>query len=326
MKSKRDKSDEVNEAEEQAPRYTPGRLLREARERRQLSREQLASQLKLSSKLVTDLEEENYAALPAGVFVRGYLNSFARHLSMDAEALLAAYAEVEVPLVKAPKVANAVFRATSASKQHRRVKRWGSIAVVLILAVLTLIWLQDEIVRQFFDRSEEKANGIGTTALPKPLPRALPAPTDSDAATAAADAQAESDTNAAPEVPKINTDNMAPNHTVVSTAEPSQPEPEALKPDAPEPEPSAQPVTEDQLVLRASGDSWTEVTDAEGKQLVYELLRAGVTREVSGTAPFRLFLGNAPAVALQYNGSPVPIPRVTNEGVARLTVGVSGNR
>jgi cytoskeleton protein RodZ len=64
---------------------------------------------------------------------------------------------------------------------------------------------------------------------------------------------------------------------------------------------SRAPTGEDVLVIRANDESWAEVVDAHGYQLLYYLLHPGMVRHLQGQAPFRVFLGNAPAVDLNLN-------------------------
>jgi cytoskeleton protein RodZ len=67
---------------------------------------------------------------------------------------------------------------------------------------------------------------------------------------------------------------------------------------------SQAPQGEDVLVLRTQEETWAEVVDANGYQLLYYLLRPGMERRMQGKAPFRVFLGNAPAVDLSLNNEP----------------------
>ena len=64
---------------------------------------------------------------------------------------------------------------------------------------------------------------------------------------------------------------------------------------------SRAPTGEDVLVIKANDESWAEVVDANGYQLLYYPLRPGMVRRLQGQAPFRVFLGNAPAVDLILN-------------------------
>ncbi|HEB80454.1 MAG TPA: helix-turn-helix domain-containing protein [Chromatiales bacterium] len=78
-----------------------------------------------------------------------------------------------------------------------------------------------------------------------------------------------------------------------------------------------------ELVLRCRGTSWVEVRDASGRRLVYDLLHAGEVRRVSGTPPFRVLLGNAAGVQLEWDGRPVPLPHRPPGKVVQITVGAA---
>jgi cytoskeleton protein RodZ len=83
---------------------------------------------------------------------------------------------------------------------------------------------------------------------------------------------------------------------------PDVPAAEPLEPVS-EPVPPADVSTPNsRLVLRYSFDSWTEVRDADDRQLVYGLIKAGRDIEVDGPAPFEVFLGYGPGVSIEYNG------------------------
>ncbi len=79
--------------------------------------------------------------------------------------------------------------------------------------------------------------------------------------------------------------------------------------------------TNSRLLLELSKDSWVEVEDAKGKKLLYRLIKAPARRVVEGQAPFKVFLGNAPGVSLNYNGFPYDLTSHTDGDVAQLTIG-----
>ncbi len=79
------------------------------------------------------------------------------------------------------------------------------------------------------------------------------------------------------------------------------------------------------LTLHFSGESWAQVADAHGRLLLDGLQGAGASRSVSGTAPLRVVLGNAPAVALEVNGRPASLAAVTRRrGDAHFSVDAAG--
>ena len=122
-----------------------------------------------------------------------------------------------------------------------------------------------------------------------------------------------------------------PTAAFTDVAEPAAAEPEP-EPDAePEPEPAVveteEPVAdtladgEARISLTFTGDCWTEISDATGRRLFFEMGRAGRTVEVTGIAPFAVLLGNVDNVSVLLNGNDYPVS-TNNPGsrTARLTI------
>jgi cytoskeleton protein RodZ len=83
---------------------------------------------------------------------------------------------------------------------------------------------------------------------------------------------------------------------------------------------------EAELGVRFSALSWVEISDAEGRRLLEGLYAGGSVREVRGTAPLRVVLGNAPAVELELDGRPVPLTGLVHRnGSAYLSIDRGGN-
>ena len=81
-----------------------GALLKKARQAANISEQEMAERLNMSLRYLKALERNDRKALPAVVFVRGYILSYARELHLDPEPLLAAFhlekAEPEVKPVQ----------------------------------------------------------------------------------------------------------------------------------------------------------------------------------------------------------------------------------
>ncbi len=111
-----------------------------------------------------------------------------------------------------------------------------------------------------------------------------------------------------------------------SVAEPVQsvvqqePEPATAEPET---EPVEPPVAEGEVALSLtfSGDCWTEVSDATGRRLFFEMGRAGDTVDLAGVAPFAVLFGNVDNVSVRVDGDDYPLSS-TNPGsrMARLTI------
>ena len=70
---------------------------------------------------------------------------------------------------------------------------------------------------------------------------------------------------------------------------------------------AAAPDTGEAIVaLRVTQDSWFSVRDKNGKEVFSGLVHAGDTKEVTGTAPFKVTLGNKAGLeSLTLDGQPV---------------------
>lgn len=75
------------------------------------------------------------------------------------------------------------------------------------------------------------------------------------------------------------------------------------------------------LRITYSGDCWTEITDASGRRLFFDLGKAGRTIDLSGEAPFNVLFGDAANVSIEVNGGSFEIPAADRRGrTARLTI------
>jgi len=72
--------------------YT-GDLLRQVREARGLTIDQIANTTKIAIYYIRDLEAEEYEDLPAKVYVRGYLKQLAKLLKLDSEPMVRSYVD-----------------------------------------------------------------------------------------------------------------------------------------------------------------------------------------------------------------------------------------
>lgn len=68
---------------------TVGELLRGEREKSGISIHVLAKKIRVKEAFLTALEENRFGDLPAAVFVKGYIKSYARVLGFDADPMLA---------------------------------------------------------------------------------------------------------------------------------------------------------------------------------------------------------------------------------------------
>jgi len=70
-----------------------GEFLRQEREKRGITIEQVASATKINVRLLHLLESDQYSELPAKPFIRGFVSSYARFIGIDSKDILTHFGE-----------------------------------------------------------------------------------------------------------------------------------------------------------------------------------------------------------------------------------------
>ena len=73
-----------------------GDLLHKARADKDLTLGQVEEQIRIRSKFLQALEEEDYDQLPAPVYVKGFLRNYATYLGLDPQEVLSLYQQPEM--------------------------------------------------------------------------------------------------------------------------------------------------------------------------------------------------------------------------------------
>lgn len=162
-----------------------GDLLRNAREKKSLSLERVEADTRIRYKFLLALENEDYGALPAPAYVRGFLKTYAAYLGLDPQQVLALYdvaggasgnAQLpSVPLVEVP--------------MEGRRSLWPVILGLAILAAVLLLavaWVRTP-WRSWLGLIPATPTATATptpTATPTALPQPTPTPTPTPSPTA----------------------------------------------------------------------------------------------------------------------------------------------
>lgn len=138
---------------------TPGQILRETREARQLSRADVAETLRFSVRQVELVEADDYEALPGATVVRGFVRSYAKLLKLDPAPLLDSL-QVKVPTavsdVRPPQYIGEAEAGSAVGRAVTNALPWSKVLAggVLVAAVM--------LVGYFLH-----ASGMFTSAAPK---------------------------------------------------------------------------------------------------------------------------------------------------------------
>lgn len=279
-------NDELNETtpeQEPTTSVTPGQLIKQAREAKGLSAQQVADSLRLRLAVVQMIEANEFDKLASPTFVRGYLRNLAKNLELDVDEVFAAYHahghEQATP-------ANVKMQSFSRRKlKDRNESRLSliSYAIIIITLALVLIWwwqqsefslstitgsenapteqeaeqLREqtatlpEVVRQADSRSNQplteaqvRAGDTSTVSVESSETPDVP-PTLGEPQNTDSDAEATSAEGSADDA--VETSAADTNETTTTDPEATEPEvtePETTEPETTTPEPTEQPTAE----------------------------------------------------------------------------------
>ena len=111
-----------------------GKHLRESREQRGLTIDQIARETNISRHYLVALEEDRYDAFPAEPYVIGFLRNYSDHLGLETEDLIGKYRTLKIQEQPAP-LAELIRRPSAVPMRLV----WGAVAAVGIVAVGFLI-------------------------------------------------------------------------------------------------------------------------------------------------------------------------------------------
>jgi len=299
---------------------SPGQQLIAARERWGMSRQQVASTLRLPDNVIAALEGEDYRGLPPAAFVRGYLSGYARLVGLDASELVVA---CEMHGCGDP--ALAAKHSLSLKKScGEKLLRWGSYAALSAFVVSAMLyWTQSEqqlsapaMIAANIDNGIDNGTTISATP-PSPAdkgidsrPQGIPG---EPAAARSGLTPTLAPTNPAPEQDaghgsKLATaTTLAPRHASTNSADRDSSSATAAEKSR-------------ALDIKFHADSWLAVRDADGKRLAWETVKAGSTRHLRGTPPLKVVLGNAAAANITLAGEPFDTTPFTVGRIARFSV------
>ena len=305
--------------QELGSRVLIGVTLRDAREAQKLSVEEVALRLRLSEKQINALEADDFSIFGSAIFVRGFIKSYARFLTIDPQPLLDAhlgmYPQEQPQFITYKNVG--VVKLVDGGVSKLTALIFG----VLLIAAL-FVWVAYKIWA-YQSNTNTADRPLPTVSMeqnvtPEPLPEA-----------ASPEASAKTETTvteiALPKVtetvglvtkPELKATLDKPTEQTISAA--------AVKPEPVKSEPAKTSAVTNGFVrvkLLLTGSSWIGVQDKNGKTVFSKLAKAGTEEYVDGLPPLKFHIGNASATQVIFNGETIDLTPSTYNNMARITVG-----
>jgi cytoskeleton protein RodZ len=282
-----------------------GEKLKQEREKRKITLEQISASTKIGTRMLQALEEDKFNQLPGGIFNKGFVRAYSRVVGLDEDQTVAEYLEASgdaapISTEIAPRENGAreneenISRLEAISSDHPRQLPWGLFAALLLLVALALsLWSSH---RQR-DRAEQ-------TLHPNPTSAVMPSP----AAPSSGEASGKVSS------PVSTQDGAA---SLSTTASPNS------RPTGDSASAAATLVPgEFTVVIRARDESWTSIT-ADGKPVPSPLLASGNQLTIHAQKEIVVKVGNAGGVNFRFNGKKVETGGESGE-VKTVTFGPQG--
>ena len=294
----------------------PGHLLRQAREEQGLSQKETARDLHLTSKVINAIEEDDFELIPSFVFARGYIRSYARHLGLDGQALVAEFDLAYGVPNNSAKPMSAIRKGVQQSKPGDTWVKLISIVFVVGLVAASIVWWQSQNGSQMLPQLSSGAEQeLPSGTLVEGL--------DTDDANLDLLLLSTNESEVDAIVPEAESIIESEQAQVVVVEPVVDPVVEAVTEQAPKEVTDAVVLlpNQAQLVMVFDKDCWVEIKDANGKMVLSDLYSAGDTIEQVITAPIEVLLGRSSGVAtMTFDGRTIDLKPHTRKDIARLTL------
>jgi cytoskeleton protein RodZ len=262
-----------------------GERLAQARRERQITVLEVAKELHLDEPKVRALERNDFDVLGAPVFAKGHLRKYAQLVGVDEADVFADYYAMTRTSALPPVVVGRVRIRNEFSPGP-----WIAVLAVLAVAAGAYWWF---VVR------EQPAPGQPEPFQPETIEPAVSQVQEPVAKEPVAKEPVAKEPVADVATPEQRQPNIQAAATVAPPAASSQ----------------------ISLSIAFSGECWTEIIDADGRKLFFNMGNTGQLVNVRGRAPISALFGNADNVSVQVNGSNYALPAARNaNGTIRVAI------
>ena len=261
-----------------------GARLKKQREQRKISLDDISASTKIGTRFLKALEDENFDQLPGGIFNKGFVRAYARHLGLDEDQTVEDYLEASGANLPAPPNTpeKPVLELRPELERKPRDKDeagipWGILAALLLAVAFGFaLW-------SFYTREKQRAatqpdDQVAPVASSSNSP---PIPEASDHKPPASGENAAAALGAQPAIPSSST--PAPGATTAA-------------------QPSSSAFT---VLVKAREDCWVTIT-ADGKKVMENTLAASAEKSVAAQKEITVRAGNIGAVDFFFNGKKLP--------------------
>jgi cytoskeleton protein RodZ len=281
-----------------------GDTLRRTRLKRNLQLEEISNELKISTRILQAIENDEYDKLPGGVFAKSFVRQYARLLGLDEEEIALRMQQAMGPSEETQQFVERPKPGGVAPIQVPKVDEWETVGDKrfrwsgwLSAVVLVAVMLVCSAVYTWMQRPKSPVAAQPNTTVPGAV-QSAPAPSSSVAVPPTPPVE--------PVAPPSQVAEQPPAEQIPAETKPVE-QPPAEQPTPPPAVARVTPPNPDATVhveITAEETLWVGAR-ADGKYVFSANLAAHTTRTVEGVNEVTLRLGNAGAATILLNGKPI---------------------
>ena len=289
--------------------FSPGSLLKQARERAGISIDEVVQKLKLTRQTVASIENDDYSSDIPATFYRGYLRNYAELLKMNDDDVIEnfdSFCKRNNLFAQSEQSLAPIELEKPITSSNWFIKAITTLVVVALLFAIYYLLVEKKIWQEFTASTKSVSEQEAILTLGQ----------SEDADLLASE----------PVITDPRNDLSADMTDRQDQATPALDDKELLSESMVVEEPTEEAATNvsntgGEVVLVFSDDCWVRITDANGKVLALGIKQGGTSMSLSGPTPIELTLGKPSAVQLSYQNEPVDLSSYPDTRAARLTLG-----
>jgi cytoskeleton protein RodZ len=314
-----------------------GEFLRQERERRGVTIEQVASATKINVRLLHSLEADHYADLPAKPFVRGFVTSYARFVGLNPREILTRFGDfIDKKAHDRPnrEAGHSGYAFEKRDGEQSRTMLWVFLASFIVLGGIVVILFKPP--RQHRSSHADKLRTANASPTPEESVKISPLPspgvTPSGIPSAAVAAATEPSPTPSGKPSPTPSPKPSPSAAAVAPSPSPSPKPSPTPSPKPSPAPSASPspqkataadplnsgldLKKDEIkhkvVFKALQDNWVRY-QVDGRAMMRFVIRADKVLVLRARESIRFQASHPDAIHFSYNGSPMtPVDKGAN--------------
>jgi cytoskeleton protein RodZ len=296
----------------------PGPILKLAREKANLSCQDIADKMKLKKSLIEEIEQDNYDINISLTFLRGYLKLYAKHVKVEEAVILSAFENLSTQK-KEPAKLQSFSRRVANQANDDKLMLVTYLIVAVVIALVVIWWFQQSSndtttasnVSNFSEADTQ--NVIAKEILPLEenlLPDAeiLKSESTDDSGVVSPNEQLLSD------IEKQTIENQSISAEIVDDSSNLGELSDVIE------NTTAEPV---ELIFEFAGDCWMNLSDATGENIAYGVKVKGRVMPVTGIPPFVVTLGAPEVVKIRYAGEPLDMSFLPSGRIAKFDLPLS---